>query len=239
MDGGAGEGRTLVAATEQAMAAPVEEQEEQPAVTPPEANAFVPPTANTEIALPTATPAPTPAPRPTAKPAATAKPSASPKPSPKPAPKKAVVAKLPARTSPKPNAEPAGAAKKSAEDDQVGKASPAVPGNGGSGGGGSGPGGASQFGWYSSMLHDRFYREWVQPTSFATAGAKMSAQVKIRIEKDGRVSDFTIIRSSGNVVVDESVAAVGKRVTKVDPLPNGLGTGGHYDVNINFELNAE
>lgn len=67
----------------------------------------------------------------------------------------------------------------------------------------------------------------------------MSVQVKIRIEKDGRVSEFTVIRSSGNVVVDESVAGIRERVTHVDPLPNGLSTGGHYDVRITFDLNVE
>lgn len=88
------------------------------------------------------------------------------------------------------------------------------------------------------MLHDRFYSQWVQPTSLIPPGARMSTLVKLRIEKDGRVSTFTIIRSSGNVVVDESVAAVAKRVTRVDPLPAGLGSG-YYEVNINFELKAE
>jgi TonB family protein len=60
----------------------------------------------------------------------------------------------------------------------------------------------------------------------------------VRIEKDGRVSDFNIVRSSGNVVIDESLNAMAKRVTQVDPLPAGLTTAAHYDVNINFELNA-
>jgi TonB family protein len=72
-----------------------------------------------------------------------------------------------------------------------------------------------------------------------SSGSKISALVKIRIEKDGRVSTFEIIKPSGNMVVDESVAAVAKRVTDVDPLPAGLGSGGHYDVKINFELNSE
>lgn len=89
------------------------------------------------------------------------------------------------------------------------------------------------------MLHDRFFNEWNQPTSVVASGAKMSVLVRLRIEKDGRVSDFAVARPSGNVVVDESVAAVAKRVTKVDPLPAGLGDAGHYDVNINFELNRE
>ena len=62
---------------------------------------------------------------------------------------------------------------------------------------------------------------------------------KIRIEKDGRISDFKIVRPSGNVVVDESVQVVGKKVTRVDALPTGIGNGGHYDVNINFALNSK
>ena len=103
---------------------------------------------------------------------------------------------------------------------------------------GSGSGRASPFSAYASMLHDRLFSQWVQPTSLIPPGARMSTLVKLRIEKDGRVSGFTIIRSSGNVVVDESVAAVAKRVTRVDPLPAGLGNG-FYEVNINFELKAE
>ena len=88
------------------------------------------------------------------------------------------------------------------------------------------------------MLHDRFFSQWVQPTSVVSSGARMSTLVKLRIEKDGRVSAFNIIRSSGNVVIDESVAAVANRVTRVDPLPPGLGSS-FYEVNINFELKAE
>jgi TonB family protein len=110
------------------------------------------------------------------------------------------------------------------------------PGGGGHAGG---VGGESQFGWYGSMLHDRFYSEWVQPTSLASTGTKNSVLVKIRIEKDGRVSNFEVVRPSGNAEIDESVAAIAKRVAQVDPLPAGLGNGEHYDVKINFELNSE
>jgi TonB family protein len=110
------------------------------------------------------------------------------------------------------------------------------PGDGGHAGGAPG---ASQFGWYGSMLHDRFYSEWVQPTTVASSSAKFSVLVKLRIQTDGRVSSFEIIKPSGNAEVDESVSAVAKRVTQVDPLPAGLGNGDHYDVKINFELNSE
>jgi TonB family protein len=111
-----------------------------------------------------------------------------------------------------------------------------------SGGGGGHAGGSvneSQFGWYGSMLHDRFYSEWAQPTTLADADGKNSVMVKLRIEKDGRVSSFEIVRPSGNEELDESVRAVANRVTHVDALPDGLGKGDHYDVKINFELNSE
>ena len=89
------------------------------------------------------------------------------------------------------------------------------------------------------MLHDRFHKAWEQPKSIVATGAKMSAIVKIRIEKDGRVSKFTIVKPSGNVAVDESVAAIAQRVTQVDPLPEGLTQRSYYEVKIDFELNAE
>jgi TonB family protein len=87
------------------------------------------------------------------------------------------------------------------------------------------------------MLHDRFYSAWVQPTTTVPSGIKISTLVKIRIDKDGRVSKFELIKPSENVVVNESVAAIAKRVTEVDPPPTGVITGDHYDVRINFELN--
>jgi TonB family protein len=89
------------------------------------------------------------------------------------------------------------------------------------------------------MLHDRFHKAWEQPKSIVATGAKMSTIVKIRIEKDGRVSKFTIVKPSGNVVVDESVSAIAKRVTQVDPLPETLAQKSYYEVKIDFELNAE
>jgi hypothetical protein len=39
--------------------------------------------------------------------------------------------------------------------------------------------------------------------------------------------------------VNESVAAVAKHVSQVDPPPTGLIKGDHYDVKINFELNTD
>ena len=70
------------------------------------------------------------------------------------------------------------------------------------------------------MLHDRFYSAWIQPTTTVASGTKISTLVKVRIEKDGRVSKFEIIKPSENVVVNESVAAIAKRVTEVDSPPD-------------------
>ena len=89
------------------------------------------------------------------------------------------------------------------------------------------------------MLHDRFYSAWIQPTTNVPSGAKISTLVTVRIEEDGRVSKFEIIRPSENGVVNESVAAVAKQVTAVDSPPTALIKGDHYDVKINFELNTE
>jgi TonB family protein len=215
-----------------------EEQDEPP----------VPTSARSDIQLPTATPSPTPVMTPPPKPSMTPVPKASPKPTAKPTPnatpKKTVVAKVTPKPSPRKKATLAEQEKKSGENrKEAAKIAPAntndtdgeKPGSTGP----SGAGRASEFNWYGKMLHDRFYSEWIQPTTSVAIGAKMSALVRIRIEKDGRVSNFTIVKPSGNVVVDESVAAVAKRVTQVDPLPKGLGSSAYYEVNINFELNPE
>jgi TonB family protein len=184
----------------------------------------------------------TPHPKPKPKP----RPTATPKP--KPSPRKLLVAKGPPETSTartqhkeedtnateEPAKEPSATAK---TDLQPGTEKETSAGAGA--GHGSGGNKESQFGWYGSMLHDRFYSEWVQPTNVATTGARNSVLAKLRIEKDGRISSFEIIKPSGNAAVDESVAAAGKRVTQVDPLPPGVGDGEHYDVKINFELNSE
>jgi outer membrane biosynthesis protein TonB len=197
-----------------------------------------------EIQFPKPTPRETPVPKASAKPEAT----------PKSTPKKIVLAKATKssahpKTSPpkstgdqtdtsnekKKSAKTVSAKTKSPSDGAAGKTGSAGKGGGHAGGGAS----PSEFGWYGNMLHDRFYSAWIQPTTTVASGAKISTLVKVRIEKDGRVSKFDIIKPSENVVVNESVAAVAKRVTEVDPPPAGLGNGNHYEVKINFELNTK
>jgi outer membrane biosynthesis protein TonB len=221
---------------------PDEEEKERPSLAQ----------AKSEIDLPTPKPTPIATPVPTTT-ALAAKTKPTPKPAPKPTPKKTVLAKatkssahakssLPkskgetdASNEKKKSPKTASAKTESSSDSGAGKTGSAGKSGGQTGGGNS----ASEFGWYGNMLHDRFYSAWTQPTTTVASGAKISTLVKVRIEKDGRVSKFEIIKPSENVVVNESVAAIAKRVTEVDSPPAGLASGGHYDVKINFELNTD
>jgi len=215
--------------------------------------------AKSEIQLPTPKPTATSMPirKPIASPTPKAKatPKQTSKPTPKPTPKKTVLAKTSPKSSPKVKPTPeesgekkepadANAEKKKIEKTALAKRGPASntgsqKASTGAGGRASSGDGTSEFGWYGNMLHDRFYGAWIQPTTNVASDSKISTLVKVRIEKDGRVSNFEIIKPSENVVVNESVAAIAKRVTQVDPLPAGFGNGDHYDVKINFELSPE
>jgi TonB family protein len=212
------------------------EKQEEPAV---------PTLAKSEIQLPSPTPMATPTPKPTPKP--TAAPTASPKPSPKasakPTPKATPKKTIAATATPKPSPKNEKTAEAKEKSNDAKKETSARKDSTADKSTGDGPGNSSgqvsEFAWYRSMLHDRFHKEWEQPRTIVASGAKMSTLVKIRIEKDGRVSKFTITKASGNIVVDESVAAVAKKVTRVDPLPSGLSSKDYYEVSINFELNPE
>lgn len=209
-----------------------------PAEEPP-ASTMTP--AESMIPLPTATPRPTPSPVP--KPTPSATPRNLPTKEKKPKAAEKTPAPTPEKKKKKPSPAPASTPAKKSSPAEKKTATVAVDpmkeGSAGSAGAGGGAAGGAQFSWYGNMLHNRFFGAWAQPTAASATGGKMSALVQLRIEKDGRVSDFRIVRSSGNVVVDESVAAVGKRVLKVDPLPAGLAASGHYDVRIKFELDVE
>ena len=214
-------------------------EEEKPLVT----------AAQSEIELPSPRPKPTPISTSTPKLSATPtpKPKATPKVIPKPTPKKILLAKASPKPLPKTKPSSAKSREKSEKSEKsltakTGTASQSGSGKTGStakGGSAGGGRSAPEFGWYGHMLHDRFYSAWIQPTTSVPSGNKISTLVKVRIEKDGRVSKFEIIKPSENVVVNESVAAIAKRVTEVDAPPTGLIKGEHYDVKINFELNTE
>src|ERR1041385_800803 len=186
-------------------------------------------------------PPPKPTPQATATPkpdtTPTPKPKATPKPIPKPPPKKALVAKASPKPSPKAPKERRSPERRG--EVATAKSAQTSPDRSGQSAVSGGANSAAEFGWYGNMLHDRFYSAWIQPTTHVPTGAKISTLVRVRIEKDGRVAKFEIIKPSENAVVNESVAAVAKQVTEVDSPPTGLIKGNHYDVKINFELNTE
>ncbi|HEU0207611.1 MAG TPA: TonB C-terminal domain-containing protein [Candidatus Udaeobacter sp.] len=239
-----GQSKNKTSPTEQATSMPEplnheEAENEKPA----------PMTARSEIMLPSPTPKPTSTETPMVRPTVTVAPDL--KPTPKPArrltPKKALVAKASPKPSPKAKPRQTKQGDKSEENKKTvlaknesqsqssGGKTGSTEQNGSAGGGSS----ASKFAWYGNMLHDRFYRAWIQPTKNVGTSTRISTLVRVRIEKDGRVSKFEIVKPSGNAVVNESVRLVEKQVTQVDAPPLELIKGDHYDVRINFELNTE
>ncbi len=231
---------------------PIQEEETIPLDPTPKPQ----PTA-TPKATPTPTPKATPKPTPTPTPKETPKPTVTPKPTAKPSPK------LTPKASPKPSPSPKGSPKELAASKAT-PAATASPNAGGSPSAkasgspaakpaksaGSGPqearagsaeksgggGGQAQFGWYHELIHDRFYSQWDQPTSIFDSSKSFVCTLQIRIESDGKISGVKVLKSSGNVVMDDSVMAAAHRVTQIDPPPTSLSSGGAYTVNINFEL---
>jgi len=192
--------------------------------------------AKSEIQMPSPTPTATARPKPSPTPTPKDSPKPTPKPTPKATPKKSAEPKATPKPSEKKEEKKSTTEKKDSSTSANQSSDKPAKSDKGSGSGSTQP---SEFAWYGTMLHDRFHKAWEQPKSVVATGAKMSSIVKIRIEKDGRVSKFTIVKPSGNVVMDESVSAISKRVTQVDPLPEGLTQKSYYEVKIDFELNAE
>jgi TonB family protein len=200
-----------------------------------------------EVKVPKATPRPPRKPHP--------KPTPRPTPKPTPKPKKTILAKASPRPSISESADDDRDDKRdepdpAAANEAIRPSNASSPSDSASSDSGTGSGAttnhgkamvkASELAAFGKMLHDRLYSEWIQPTTAVSSEGKISTLVRVRIEKDGTISKFEIVKSSGNVMIDESVAAIGKHVTQVDPLPRALrGSGGHYDVKINFELNSD
>ncbi len=94
---------------------------------------------------------------------------------------------------------------------------------------------AAPSGRYSHTLHSRFYEAWVQPKIVGAPRGKVSVPVDVRIDPRGRVLSFTPAKLSGYQRVDQSIAAVGRRVRKVAPPPI---TSGEYKLRIYFDLDV-
>lgn len=85
---------------------------------------------------------------------------------------------------------------------------------------------------WDRMVFQTFHDAWEQP---GAVSAGTIAMVRIRVERDGRVTRRDLARSSGNAIMDESVMRAVNSVSRLPPLPDRL-RGPHHDLTIEFEL---
>ena len=74
----------------------------------------------------------------------------------------------------------------------------------------------------TTLIHDRFYSQWDQPTSIFDSSKSFVCTLQIRIEPNGKIAGVKVVRSSGNVIMDDSVMAAANRVLQIDPPPAAL-----------------
>lgn len=88
---------------------------------------------------------------------------------------------------------------------------------------------------YFRRLEERVRSSWVLPGTLGRDAAKLVVEMRIVIEKDGRVSEDRIERGSGNLFFDESVQ---RAIRKASPLPippeQLRGGEDHYEVGFRF-----
>ena len=73
-------------------------------------------------------------------------------------------------------------------------------------------------GAYYQQVYGRMYSAWIQPSQLKSLPG-LSADVRIVVEPDGKITGRTKTRSSGNELMDESAMKAVQSVKKVPPLP--------------------
>ncbi len=179
-----------------------------------------------DIVAPTPTPTPTPVPKPT-----TPKPT-TPKPKLTPTPIKPAVKTTPRPTERKPAETP----------------SPQREGSAPQNGTKSGPGAANGTGTsaviaeqtkrYFDLIHGDFEALWKQPLAAedANAGAQRGV-IRFRVAADGAVLWARVARSSGSRIVDDSLEAVCRQLTRLPPPSPAIQIGGFFEGSIEMVLN--
>ncbi|MBU4199400.1 MAG: TonB family protein [Verrucomicrobia bacterium] len=99
---------------------------------------------------------------------------------------------------------------------------------------GSGGGTYDPLGWYYSMVRVTMYEAWQQPSSLAGKKGLIS-RILIRVQRDGRISQRSLIQPSGNALMDSSVMTAVESVQRLQELPPGFG-GSYKEITIDFEL---
>jgi len=92
---------------------------------------------------------------------------------------------------------------------------------------------------YFRRLEERVRSSWVLPAALVRDAANLVVEVRIVIERDGRVSEERIERGSGNPYFDDSVR---RAIRKASPLPippeQLRGGEDHYEVGFRFHGGA-
>ena len=92
---------------------------------------------------------------------------------------------------------------------------------------------------YFRRLEEKVRNSWVLPGAMARDAAKLVVELRIVIEKDGRVSSERIEQGSGNPYFDDSVL---RAIRKASPLPvppeQLRGGEDHYEVGFRFHGGA-
>lgn len=88
--------------------------------------------------------------------------------------------------------------------------------------------------WYYALVRQTMYDAWSQPSSLAGRSG-LTAEVTIRVQRDGRILSREMTRSSGNPVMDDSVMKAVQAVTQLRPLPPQF-PGASHEITIEFEL---
>jgi TonB family protein len=92
--------------------------------------------------------------------------------------------------------------------------------------------GESKLAYYAEVIKNRFQAAWNQPRGEIAAGTQLVATVRLRIQPDGTLTEFTLIEGSGNSVVDESVREAGRKISHLPPPPGGNA----FNPVVRFEL---
>ncbi len=92
-------------------------------------------------------------------------------------------------------------------------------------------GARDEFARYLAGVRMTLYNAWSQPRDLA--GAPI-AEARIRVRRNGQVTQRTLTKPSGNSAMDESVMAALESVARLSPLPAECGE--HEDITIAFEL---
>ena len=90
-------------------------------------------------------------------------------------------------------------------------------------------------GAYYRQVYDRMYSAWNQPSQLKSLPG-LSADIRIVVEPDGKITGRTKIRGSGNKLMDESAMNAVQSVRTLPPLPREFRSA--REIVVTFEISA-